>query len=398
MPVLRGKSLFERKKIKEKAMQYRKFNTLQWKASALGLSTLSLPLSENSNQFEESELIEIISYCLDQGVNYLDLGYPYYPARQQKLSQLVSSALRKTNRANVKIALTLPSHSIRVYADFDQHLNEQLQWLNLERVDFCLLGRLNRDGWAQLKNAGVLNWLERAKEDGRVSEVGFSFHDSYQVLKEIIASYDRWCVSQFQYSFMDTDHVPGSSGIKYAFNQGLAVVVSEPLRRKRLIKNIPEAVKIIWETASRDYSPAEWALRWAWNHPEVSVVLGDISTLAEAQEQVALAEKAEPENLSIRDLVMFGKIKDSYESLKPIPCPTCRPCMPCPKGIDVPRIFEIYNDALMYGDTQTARQIFAAEEHRPELCDACGRCERFCTKKLSIIEYLKQVRQLLESE
>ena len=197
---------------------------------------------------------------------------------------------------------------------------------------------------------------------------------------------------------MDTDHAPGSSGIKYAFNQGLAVVVSEPLRRKRLIKNIPEAVKIIWETASRDYSPAEWALRWAWNHPEVSVVLGDISTLAEAQEQVALAEKAEPENLSIRDLVMFGKIKDSYESLKPIPCPTCRPCMPCPKGIDVPRIFEIYNDALMYGDTQTARQIFAAEEHRPELCDACGRCERFCTKKLSIIEYLKQVRQLLESE
>ena len=379
-------------------MQYRKFNTLQWKASALGLSTLSLPLSENSNQFEESELIEIISYCLDQGVNYLDLGYPHYPARQKKLSKLISSALRATERANVKIALTLPSDSIRAHVDFDQHLNEQLQWLKIERANFCLLGRLNRHSWAQLKNAGVLDWLEQVKKDGRVAEVGFSFHDSYQVLKEIIASYDRWCVSQFQYSFMDTDHVPGSSGIKYAFNQGLAVVVSEPLRRKRLIKNIPEAVKIIWETASRDYSPAEWALRWAWNHPEVSVVLGDISTLAEAQEQVALAEKAEPENLSIRDLVMFGKIKDSYESLKPIPCPTCRPCMPCPKGIDVPRIFEIYNDALMYGDTQTARQIFAAEGHRPELCDACGRCERFCTKKLSIIEYLKQVRQLLESE
>ena len=378
-------------------MKYKTFNNIDLNASILGLSAASFHIPEK-NIISDTQPIEIIQYCLDKGVNYVDLGYPYRQEKQKYISGLISRALHGTPRDKVIISITMPSYSIKSAGDFDRFLNMQLDWLKIEKTDFCLLGMLTRENWPALMKLDVLDWAEKAQKEGRIGKLGFSFHDHFQILKEIIASYDKWSIGQFQYSFVDEAHDPGSSGIKYAHEKGLTVVISEPLHRKRLNNNLPAEVIELINSAPGQHSPAAWALRWVWNHPEISVVLGEISSIVEAEEHINAATASKPDILSVRELIVYEKIKDIFQGKKVVPCPSCRPCMPCPKGIDVPRIFEIYNDAAIYNDYRTARTIYKEEKHRIDLCNKCGKCEKSCAKQLKITEYLEEAQKALTGE
>jgi len=194
---------------------------------------------------------------------------------------------------------------------------------------------------------------------------------------------------------MDIDHHPGVGGIKYAASKGLAVVVTEPLRGGRLTKVPPESVAKVWASASPKRTLAEWGLRWVWNHPEVCTVVSDMSTMEQVIENVALADRAEPDNLTVLEEVLLSRVREAYRKLSPIPCTACRACMPCPQGIDVPRIFELYNDAIMYGDVKTARSIYSIEQHRIDSCTECGVCVNTCGRRINILDWLKTAHQLL---
>jgi predicted aldo/keto reductase-like oxidoreductase len=208
-------------------------------------------------------------------------------------------------------------------------------------------------------------------------------------------AYDNWILAQFHYSFMDVDHHPGVSGLQLAAAKGLGVVVSKPLLGGRLIKNIPDSVAKIWSDAEPHRSPAEWALRWVWNHPEVSTAVCDMSTLKQVKENTALAGVTLADSFSVPEELVISRVRDAYRALKPIPCTACRGCMPCPQDIDVPRIFEIYNDAVMYGDTATARAIYRLEKHHLDDCTDCASCVNACGKKIPITDWLKKARSLL---
>jgi hypothetical protein len=379
-------------------MKYNKFNNMEWVASALGFSADSLPVPKQKLKTTSHQVIELLQYCLDKGVNYLDIGYPYHLGEKKYMSGIISQVISDFPRDSVKIALTIPSYSIKTANDFELYLNMQLEWLKIEKADFCLLGMLNRDNWPVLNKLNVLEWVEKARSDGRIDKIGFSFHDHFQILKEIIAAYDHWAISQFQYSYVDENHDPGSSGIAYASSKDLAVVISEPLHKKRLSNSLPSEVLKLISSFPAYHSPTTWALQWVWNHPEVSVVLGEMSNITEAEEHISAANTFNPNSLTIKELIAYEKIKDYFKSKIIVPCPSCRPCMPCPQGIDVPRIFEIYNDAAIYNDYRTARKIYADENHRIELCNECGSCEKSCAKRLTIIQYLKQAQIALEND
>ena len=191
-------------------MKYRRFGMLDWEASVLGFGLMRLPLiDEDPAYIDEAESIKMIRYAIDHGVNYLDLGYPYNMSQLERLTRLVSQALQDGHREKVKVAVTLPSFLVNSSSDFDRYLNEQLQWLQMGTIDFYLLGGLNRENWPKLQGLGVLRWAEEATIDGRIDKLGFSFHDHFQVLKNILDAYDNWALCQFQYSYMDVDHDPG---------------------------------------------------------------------------------------------------------------------------------------------------------------------------------------------
>jgi predicted aldo/keto reductase-like oxidoreductase len=356
---------------------------LDWEVSVLGFGVGRLPIAD------EAESIGLVRYAIDHGVNYLDLGCPYDLERQERLSRVVTKALGNGYRQKIKIAASLPLLFINASADLDRYLNEQLGWLKIDAIDFFLLGSLNRENWPRLKELGVLDWVEKARASGRIDKLGFSFHDHYQILRDILDDYDGWTLAQFQYSYMDADYLPGVSGLKYTAEKGLAVVAAEPLRGGRLTKEPPPSVAVVWATATQKRSPAEWGLRWVWSHPEVAVAVVDMSTLEQLKENITLADSAQADSLTVAEEVLISRVRDAYRKLRPIPCTTCRGCMPCPQDIDVPRLFELYNDAVMYGDMETARAIYRREKHDIDSCTQCGVC--VCGREIPILEWLEKI-------
>ena len=365
----------------------------------LGFGVMRLPrLEEDRTRIDEVEATRMLRHAIDHGVNFLDLGYLYDSGQREQVSRLIGQILQNGYRQKIKIAASLPVSLINSTDDVESYLNQQLDWLQIDKLDFFLLAELNRQNWPDLPSEEIFKHTEAAIAEGRLDWLGFSFHDDYQTLRSVLEAYDNWSLCRFQYSFMDVDHHPGVGGIKYAYDKGLAVVITKPLKGGRLTRKFPESVKKIWAESTPKRSPAEWGLCWVWNHPEIATAVSDMSSLAQVKENVALADKAQASSLTVPEELVINRVRDTYREMKPIPCTACRGCMPCPKDIDVPRIFELYNDAVIYNDIETVRSVFRNEKHRIDTCDACGDCIKSCGFKLPVIDWLKKARTLLAGD
>jgi predicted aldo/keto reductase-like oxidoreductase len=367
-------------------MQYRKFGRLNWRVAALGSGLENLPQ-------DEAEAVKVLRYAIDNGVNLIDAGSPL----TLNNTPILQKALANGYRQKIKLAATLPATKINASADFDRYLDE-LQKLLDSNVDFLTLGGLNRFTWPKLNELKIAHNLDKAIAEKKIGHIGFFFHDQYQFLRDVVEAYDNWTFCQFQYSFMDIDHHPGVSGLTYVADKGLAVVVSKPLLGGRLTKNIPASVAPIWSQAEPKRSPAEWGLRWVLNHGEVVTVVCDMTSLEQVKENIALADNAKAGDFTVPEELVISRVRDAYRALKPFPCTACRGCMPCPQNIDVPRIFELYNDAIMYGDIEIPQSIYRDEEHCIDNCNECGLCAKTCGRRIVITDWLRTAHKLLAGD
>jgi uncharacterized protein len=373
-------------------MKYRKFGKLDWQVSALGFGAMRLPiLNEDYAKIDEAQAIPMIRYAVDHGVNYIDSAWGYHRGFSEVV---VEKALRDGYREKVKVATKLPCPDVQTAADFDRLLNEQLGRLN-SKIDFYLLHGLNKMQWAKVRDLGVMKWAERQQADGRIGHLGFSFHDNFDAFKVIIDAYDNWTLAQIQYNFMDEQNQAGTKGLEYAHKKGLAVVVMEPIRGGRLARP-PEKVVKLWQSAPVQRTPAEWALRWVWNHPEVSTVLSGMGSMQQVAENVATAEHSQPHNLTADEVALVGRVKDAYFS-DAVACTGCRYCMPCPNDVDIPRVFNLYNDAVIYGDAARPRRDYGRmkPEQRADNCTKCEQCVEKCPQQLAIPELLEKADAFL---
>jgi predicted aldo/keto reductase-like oxidoreductase len=323
-------------------------------------------------------------------VNYINLGISGDPVQHEKVMHQVSQALEDGYRKKVKVAATLPS-SVSSLTECDRFLDS----LEQPGVDFLLLGWLNKELWKKLQGLGILGWAEKAMSGGKFHHLGFSFHDDFQSLRNILNAYDNWTLCEFEYSFMDVDHHPGHGGLQLATQKGLGVVVSSPLKGGRLTTRLPGKVSKLLSNADVKRTPAEWGLRWVWNHPEVSTIVDNISSMGQLSEDLLISDNAVASSMTIPEEVLMSQVRDVYRSLRPITCTTCRSCMPCPVGIDVPRIFELYNDAVMYNDPGIPSACFRSEKHKREDCTECGLCVQRCGMSIPIPERLKDALRVL---
>jgi uncharacterized protein len=368
-------------------LQYRKFGKLNWKSSAMGLGIAGLPA------MSEDEAVKVVRSAIDSGVNLVDVGWPLAVKTIEPLFAVLEKALKDGYREKIKISATIPVMKISEPSDFNLALANLFRWLRSDHVDFLLLGTMNRFTWKRVQNLNMMKAAEKALADKKISHLGFFFHDQFLFLRDVIEGYDNWSLCRFHYSFMDVDHHPGYTGLKYAADKGLAVTVAKPLLGGRLAKNIPPSVAKIWDTAEPKRSPQEWALRWVWSHPEISSVICDVFSPQQLKDTVTVSEAIAPNSFSVPEELVINKVRDAYTALKPVPCTACRGCMPCPQDIDVPRIFELYNDAVMYNDLETVRMISQLERHDMDICNECGKC--VCGKKIDIPAELKKARALL---
>jgi predicted aldo/keto reductase-like oxidoreductase len=379
-------------------MQYRTFGRLDWKPSALGFGAMRLPtIDGDPARIDEPEATRMIRFAIDQGVNYVDTAYPYHEGASEPF---LGRALQEGYRQRIRLATKLPCWHVDSAADFDRLLDEQLERLQTDHIDFYLLHGLNAESWAKVRDLGVLRWAEKALADGRFRHLGFSFHDWLEVFKEIVDASTLWLFCQIQYNFMDVTYQAGTEGLKYAASKGLAVVIMEPLRGGLLARNVPPAAQAIWDSASRKRATADWALQWVWNHPEVSVVLSGMSAMEQVEQNIASASQSGPGRLSDAELALFDTVREKYRELGRVPCTDCRYCLPCPHGVNIPRVFEIYNEARIYGDEEAARGAYAwlDEAERADVCEGCGECLEKCPQGIEIPDWLARAHELLRRE
>jgi hypothetical protein len=379
-------------------MQYRTFGNLDWQASALGFGAMRLPIDgDEASDIDEALATKMLHYAIDHGVNYVDTAYPYHGGESENF---VGRALKGGYRDKVKLATKLPCWKVEEAGDFDRFLNEQLEKLQTDHIDFYLLHALSEKHWPKVRDMDVFTWAESAIADGRIRHLGFSFHDDYPVFKEIVDAYDRWTFCQIQYNYMDIKNQAGRRGLRYAASKGLAVVIMEPLLGGRLV-DPPEPIEEIWNQAEHKRTAVDWALQWLWDQPEVSVVLSGMSTLQHVEDNVTYAGESGIGKLTLDELDLIEQVRDEYGKLSPIPCTQCEYCLPCPNGVNIPRNFEIYNQSAMYDKLDIARTTYTqwfAEDQRAMNCIQCQECEEKCPQNIAIADWMPKVDALLGSE
>ena len=374
-------------------MRYRKMKKATPDLSILGFGCMRLPLKE-SGQIDELKATGMIRYAIDHGVNYIDTAYPYHNGESEPV---VGRALAGGYREKVHLATKLPSWLIKSREDMDTYLDEQLARLKTDFIDFYLLHGLNEPFWKNLLALGVTDFLDDAIADERIHYAGFSFHDKTKVFKKIVKSYD-WTFAQIQYNFMDEHYQAGTKGLKYAAKKGLGIVVMEPVRGGLLAKELA-GISEIWKKADVQHTPAEWALRWVWNHPEVTVVLSGMSAPEQVRQNVDLTKNGLPNSLTKAELALFKDVKEELEKRIIIPCTGCKYCMPCPHGVSVPECFEFYNRGHVYEDEEQTQRLYLSflggfldgTPKYASLCQECGECEEKCPQSLPIRDNLKTI-------
>ena len=193
-------------------MQYRPYGRLKWQVSALGFGNLRLPVIDyNDSTVNEPIAIQMIRYAIDHGVNYVDTAFDYHDGASEVA---VGKALLDGYRDQVKLATKMPTWLIKSKDDFDKYLNKQLEKLQTDHVDFYLLHTLDSKKWVNLKQHKVIDWAEKAINDGRINYIGFSFHDDLDTFKEIV-DYHDWTFCQILYNYVDRDREAGAEGLRY---------------------------------------------------------------------------------------------------------------------------------------------------------------------------------------
>jgi predicted aldo/keto reductase-like oxidoreductase len=368
---------------------YRKFGKTKREVSVLGFGCMRLPLLQEGDQssIDFGKAKEMVRYAIDKGVNYIDTAYPYHGGKSEIF---VAEALKDGYREKVYLATKLPSWLVRSREDMDRLLGEQLEKLQTDYIDFYLVHSLHKETWSTLKECGVFDFLDKALASGKIKYAGFSFHDDLATFKEIVDAYD-WSFCQIQYNYMDEKHQAGTEGMEYAAAKGLGIVIMEPVRGGALAgPKVPPQVKQLFAEYETKKSAAAWALRWVWNHPEVSVALSGMSTFEQVAENVATAGKGLADSLGPEDLALIDKARQIYNSKVKVPCTGCAYCMPCPNGLNIPGCFTLYNNYAVFG-SRWQYDSDLDESEKAHNCIECGLCEEACPQAIPIRQKLKEI-------
>ena len=330
------------------------------------------------------------------GVNYFDTAY-VYPGSEAALGEILE---RNGIRDKVRIATKLPQYLVRNLSSLDKFFGEELSRLRTDYVDYYLMHHLTDiTQWERLKKVGIVDWIATKKASGVIRNIGFSYHGNTDNFLKILADYD-WDFCQIQYNYLDETTQAGVAGLQAAAARGIPVMIMEPLRGGKLVNKLPEEAKRLIANHPRNWSPADWGLRWLWNQPEVTVVLSGMNSITMVKENVRTASDAVVGAFSEEDHTFLQKVLGIIKAKEKVGCTGCRYCMPCPKGVDIPGIFASYNTMYTESKASGRSQYFqtvalAAEPSFASQCIKCGKCEQHCPQNIPIREKIQEAERAL---
>ena len=381
-------------------MELRDLGRTGKRVSPIGLGLMRLPLEGGAQGYTSSRGgdieagVALMRHAIDSGINYFDTAFNYLHGESEKIT---GKALQDGYRDKVVLATKCPIWMLKDPADFDSLLAKQMGRLQTDHIDVYLLHCVMQGDWKNkvLPNKAIES-LVKAKEDGRVGAIGFSFHDTTDFFREVI-DYAPWDVCQLQLNYLDQEFQGGLSAAAYAASKGMGVIAMEPLRGGHLV-NVPERVKDVFEREDASKTPIEWAFDFLWNRPEISLLLSGMTYPRQIDENIAYAERAHIGMFDEGQLKVYDRAREAFASYETIPCTGCNYCAGCPEGVTIPYNFQTYNQYILSGDMDRARweweTTIPLNGARADACIACGTCEDRCPQHIPIAQELEKVAGL----
>ena len=364
--------------------------------SILGYGCMRFSRTAGKIDLEKAE--KEIMTAFHHGVNYYDTAY-VYGGSEAALGEILK---RNHIRKQVYIATKLPHYLIKTTDSMDKYFKEQLRRLQTNYVDYYLMHMLTDvQTWERLKSLGILEWLEEKKKNGAIRQVGFSYHGNSDMFCQLVDAYD-WDFCQIQYNYMDENSQAGRKGLQYANKKGLPVIIMEPLRGGKLVNRLPKEAEKIFEKYPVKRTPAQWALRWLWNQPEVTCVLSGMNSKKMVQDNIKTASTVSVGEMGSKEEAMLRRVVQAINAKMKVGCTGCAYCMPCPKNVDIPGTFAAYNRCYSEGKRAAFIEYFMCTAMRKNSsaasnCVECGKCEKHCPQHIKIRKELKNARKQLEN-
>lgn len=371
-------------------MLYKEYKDTGVKISGLGLGCMRLPrLAEDKPDIDYAAGQALVDYAYSHGVNYFDTAYPYHSGLSEPF---IGEALSKYPRNSFFLASKMPSWCVKEEADVERIFAEQLARCRVDYFDFYLCHALSADHWKTYEAIPILPYLDKMKREGKIRRLGFSFHDSPEVLERIVGEYD-WDFAQIQLNYLDWTAQDAKRQYELLEAHGLPCIVMEPVRGGALASLCPEA-DAAFKAAAPDRSVASWAIRFAASLPNVLTVLSGMSNLEQMVDNVRTMTDFKP--LSAQDSATVERALELYRKNITIPCTGCRYCMDCPSGVDIPEVFKVYNRYAVEKNQDAFQESYAAltAEKQSHNCISCGACLPKCPQGIPIPERMQEIAGL----
>ena len=372
-------------------MQYR-MNDL----SVLGFGCMRFPRKGAATDYKQTE--QQVMHAIENGVNYFDTAY-VYPGSEATLGRILEE---NNARDRVNIATKLPHYMVKEEGDAQKYFEKELDRLRTDHVDYYLMHMLpDVNVWKDLcENKHVDEWIEEKKRNGEIGRIGFSYHGGTEAFKELLDVYP-WEFCQIQYNYMDENSQAGREGLRYAAAKGIPVIIMEPLRGGRLATKLPKKANSMILKQYPPKSPAEWALKWLWDQPEVTVVLSGMNSMEMINENIRIANETEAFSMTDEEHAFINGVRDAINEKVKVGCTGCSYCMPCPAGVDIPGCFRCYENSYIDGFVTGMKEYIMCTTLRSDkttasLCVECGRCKEHCPQQIDIPSQLKNVKKRLE--
>ena len=362
-------------------MIYKDFQDL--KLSALGFGTMRLPVigDQGDVPIDEEKTAQMVAYAIENGVNYFDTAYGYHAGQSEVV---IGKVLAKYPRDSYYLATKFPGYDLSNMDKVEAIFEEQLKKCGVEYFDFYLFHNVyekNIDPYLDPKN-GILDYLLKQKENGRIKHLGFSAHGRYDTMKRFLDAYgEHMEFCQIQLNYLDWKLQDAKAKVELLNSHNIPIWVMEPLRGGRLASLSQENEAKLKALRPQEEIPA-WAFRFLQSIPGVTMVLSGMSNMEQMEKNAATFSQ----DLPLKDQEMEALMEVADSMLDILPCTACRYCVThCPQGLDIPTLLALYNETRFANGLITHMAVDALEEDkRPDQCIGCQNCEAVCPQQLKI--------------